>query len=162
MKKEIILYLVLFMTSYSFCQNNKNSNVFGTWELVETLNVIDSNIDIGELIIYDEEEKPIKKDNPICDSIQKNREQLEKEDPRITKWHYIFEEKYFYEYRFELGGKFKSKIVNNIIYKFNVPFYEIESLSQDTLKLKEYKSGAILVLKKVDTDLSDFKIMSEY
>ncbi|MBW1296277.1 hypothetical protein [Aquimarina litoralis] len=157
MKKKISLILILLIHPV-FGQNIEKKEVIGTWELIETIDVnpTNNNIDIGELIIHDE------KENADYDSIQKLIEKRKKEDPRITKWHYVFQEKYFLEYRFEYGGKFKSKIVNDIIYKFGKPFYRIKSVKNDTLKLEEYEEGTIKVLKKVHTDLSDFEILGEY
>ncbi len=151
-----ILYLLIILTSYSFSQEVKKSDVIGTWELLETVSLSNQNIDIGELVLENEDGKP------KYDSIKKIIEKRKKKDPRITKWHYIIGEKYLFEYRFEYGSKFKSKIINNSIYKFDEPFYRIESINGDTLKLMEYKSDDILVLKKVNTDLSDFEILYEY
>jgi hypothetical protein len=153
MKRKIFLIVVLLLSFNSFSQ--KKEDIFGTWELISTLNVPKTNIDIGELVLEDEE------DVPKLDSIQKALEQRKIDDPRITKWHYIFEKDYLYEYRYEIGGKFRSKIFNNSIYKFNQPFYEIISLKGDTLELREIHSKVIRILRKVDTDLSDFVILPE-
>ncbi|WP_459209697.1 hypothetical protein [Aquimarina rhabdastrellae] len=150
-----LFYLLTLCSFFSFSQEVKHTNIIGTWELIETINT--HKINIGELIIHGNEQE--KKE---FDSIQNILEKKEKEDPRITKWHFIIEEKFLYEYRFEYGTKFKSKIINNTIYKFNKPFYKVVSLKNDTLKLKEYKKNTISVFKKVKTDLSDFKILSEY
>ena len=57
---------------------------------------------------------------------------------------------------------FRSKIINNFIYKSDKPCYEIISIKDDTLKLKELKNNVVRILKKVDVNLDDFKIVSEH
>ena len=113
------------------------------------------NINVGELQLTNEQDK---KDH---DSIQNIRKKGESEDSRITKWHYIFQEDSFYEYRLEIGFKFDSKILDNKIHKFNKRFYKVLSLESDTLKISELKSKKTLILKKVKTNLSDLKVISE-
>ncbi|WP_027391800.1 hypothetical protein [Aquimarina latercula] len=150
-----VLYILLLLISYSYAQKPEKSELIGTWELIEEISD-KPKINIGQLEINETEEERRK-----TDSIQKVIEKRKLEDPRITKWHYVIEKKYLYEYRFEYGSKFRSKIINNSIYKFDKPFYEIISLNKDTLKLKEYSSKIVRVLKKVDVNLDDFEILSE-
>jgi len=155
--KNRILYLLLLFSYYSFSQEikEKENDVLGTWELINTLN--QPKINIGQLMVYKDE-----KEKSEYDSIQEVIKKRKKADPRITKWHYVIEQEYLYEYRFEYGSKFTSKIINNFIYKSGKPCYEIISIKDDTLKLKELKSNVVRILKKVDVNLDDFKIMSEH
>ncbi len=150
-----ILYLLILITYCSFSQKTEQANVIGTWELIETVNKPELNIDVGELQLTN------KQNEKTHNSIQNIRKRQESEDPRITKWHYIFEKDCFYEYRLEIGFRFDSKILDNKIHKFNRPFYKILSLESDTLKISELKSKKTLILKKVKTNLDDFKVVSE-
>lgn len=150
-----ILYLLLLFSLYSFSQEIKENDIIGTWELINTLN--QSEINIGQLTVYGDE-----KEKSAYDSIHKVIEKREKEDHRKTKWHYVIGKEVLYEYRLEFGSKFRSRIINNFIYKFDKPFYEIISLKEDTLKLREHKSDVVRILKKVNVNLDDFKILSEH
>ncbi|MBQ4805543.1 hypothetical protein J8L88_21955 [Aquimarina sp. MMG015] len=149
-----ILCLLILITYSSFSQETQQTNVIGTWELIEMVNDKELNVDIGKLKLTNEQNEK------TLDSTLIIRKNAESKDLRITKWHYIFQEDCFYEYRLEIGFKFDSKILNDKIHKSNRPYYKILSLESDTLKISELESKKTLILKKVKTDLSDLKVIS--
>lgn len=123
--------------------------------MLNILNIENNQIDIGELVLENNKSSEL-------DSIKRAREAEEKKDPRLTKWYYVFNQNYFYEYRLGVGWRFESKIIKNNIYKFDKPFYEILSLKGDTLEIKEHLSKKSLLLKRVNTNLDGLEIISEH
>ncbi len=153
MKNHVVLYFLVLFTFCSCAQGNKNLDIIGTWEMLEMKTNNSNQIDVGELVLNNSQIPS------SDDSIKRIIEETKAKDLRFTKWYYFFDKEYFYEYRLGVGWKFKSKIKEGNIYKFEKPYYKILSLKNDTLKIKEYSDGKTLTLKKVNTSLEGLKIV---
>lgn len=147
----MFLYLLLSFTFCCCAQKKEYIDVLGTWQMLNVQN--NSQIDIGELVLEGD-------DLSETDSIKKIRGGVvAKRDPRLTKWYYVFNKEGFYEFRLGVGWYFKSRISKNNIYKYDKPFYEILSLKNDTLRIRENQSEKVLLLKRVNTDLGGVEII---
>ncbi len=154
MKNHKLFYLLILFTLSSCAQEKGTINVIGTWEMLEMVSTQETEIDIGELVINGE-------DPSVTDSINKVIQKIQKEDPRLTKWYYIFDKDKMLEFRLGIGGKFKSKIDKNYIYRFGKPFYKIVSIKNDTLTIKEIHNDKTLIMKRVNVNLGGLKIITD-
>lgn len=146
MKKNLFLLIFISIASISFGQINQKKNLFATWELIEKpVDTSKSKINIGSLVLFDEKQDTLEviKGNPY-----KFSENFKKRYLKIDKNHVI---RYFSGH----GKKNKYYIKNDSIIIKDYLNFKILKLNKDSLVLK---SNKILKYKKVDINLSDYKL----
>lgn len=147
LKKKILTFIIILIGTISYGQKTDKTDLIATWKLIEnTITQNENNIDIGELVIFDEkgDTTEIIKGNPI-----KNI------DKRYPNQYLKIDKKYATYYFYGNGNRQKYDIENDILRIEEYGEFQIIKLTKNYMILKGNEE---LHYEKVDVDLTDYKL----